>query len=457
MAFTAQRAEQIVLKSFGVTAPSVGTVREIINSTLSWIENCREWYFLSGGQTTLSLRAGLPYVELPVDVRNINAYSATRALVNTLEPTSQHELIRLRAQRAVTSTLHFWAALEYVPPGLTNLLVRTEDFSDSEWVTQPVSNGDAVPGTITANNAVSPLSTEQTATLLRVTSTAGAQQYVAQRAHYSQLTAGEYVWSVYVKKDTGVAHGSDLTKIRLDVPGGTSQVTGHIDWSGSAPAFAVVPGETAGTLTAVGSELGPDGWIRVWGSFSYAVAEGESQLECQIHPVDDSTANTGGVWVFGGQLERSLKSRFSPIASVSSVAPTPYAANRETEITASAPPRPALGLWPVPQSDQADVLSISYARSIPRIGNDTDEIQIPEWMDGLFVDALQRVARGWEDFDTGGIAERVEPLRNSRLFDDAEDRDSDMMPSYGPMNSGWIEATRGGWINWDTGRASALP
>ncbi len=454
MVYTLQRAEEMVIRSLGLTGqqPHVGTTREIINSTLTWLENCRAWRFLEEGQTTLDLIKDQPFVLLPSNVRNITGYSATRALINTFEPTTQHEIIRLRAQRTVTSQLHFWGALEYIAPGLTNLFVRTEDFSDAEWVTLP--GGDVVQ-VVTKNHATSPDSEEQTATRLLVNATGGNLKWVGQEAHYSALSAGEYVVSVKLKKDSTPPHTTDLSKIRLLVPGGTSQVTGHVDWSATPPTFTIIPGETTGSLTAVGSEVGADGWIRVWLSFAYAVAEGEGKMQLRIFPVQLSSA-TGSILAFGAQFERTLKSRFSEIASTSSVDPTTYEAVLGSEQTIQAPPRPALGLWPAPSANSTGTLSITYTKQIPRVGNDTDFIQIPEWMDMLFVDALQRCARGWEEFDVGGFAERLEPLRNSRLFDDCEDRDSDMMPSLGPMNAGHV-TTRGGWINWDTGRASALP
>jgi hypothetical protein len=53
--------------------------------------------------------------------------------------------------------------------------------------------------------------------------------------------------------------------------------------------------------------------------------------------------------------------------------------------------------------------------------------------------------------------ERLESLKRSEMFEDAEYADSEIMPNIGPMVAGHVVQSSSGWINWDTGATSALP
>jgi hypothetical protein len=453
MPFTFSETQRVIRKSMGLPqGTEVGTEQEIVSSVLSWLENARSWRYLETGQTTLDLVEDQPYVYLPDDVKRITGYSATRALINTLRPTTLHEIIRLRSQRTVTSQLHFWAALENILPGSINLLVKTEDLSDTDaWGT--ISIG-ATPQTRTVNHYQSPLSGENTATRLH-TSGAGVLRFVAQDVKHHLLTDGwEYVSSVWLRKDPTIAHTSDLSRVIFSVPGGTSQVTGDVDWSGAAPVFSLV--SSAGTLPLVGSELGPDGYIRVWCSFQYDKQEGSSDLRTAIYPCNNS-ADTGAIHAFGPQVEPTLKSKFGLITDASSTKPTAYDAVRTANRSIQGKPRPALALWPAPTADQVGTLSIAYVREARRPTEDVDVIDIPQFLDHVFITALQIVARGFEEHEINPMHERLESLKRSEMFEDAEYADSEIMPNIGPMVAGHVVQSSSGWINWDTGATSALP
>ncbi len=118
---------------------------------------------------------------------------------------------------------------------------------------------------------------------------------------------------------------------------------------------------------------------------------------------------------------------------------------------------PALSLWPPPQASSEGTLSIAYVRQLPRPDEDMDVVEIPRFLDGVFVTALQKHARGFEEHDKTSLEVSMEDLKRSALFVDSEYRDGELMPNIGPMTGGHVSASSSGWINWDTGATSALP
>ena len=461
MVLTVQRASEILTQSLGVSALSKVSPNEVINYTLGWLESANDWNYLTTGQAQLPLVADQPFVPLPLDVKHVTGYSATRALVNTFSFTTLHEIIRLRAQRTVTSQLHFWGALEYVPAAGTNLLVRTEDFSAAEWTTIP----GASVAVIVKNQSQGPLNDEVTADQIHQDDAVGGLEHVQQNAGYVDLASGDYTFSAYMRDDTTVTRvdgGAGVeTFSQLKVFGGGAQTVVDVDWSSSPPSVSLAAGMQTGTNASNADRFGisieANGWVRVHGVITYDKTEGSGALGCALFPMKDA-GDTGAIEAWGAQLERSLFSRYDDIASVSSKLPTTYQAERVSRRRSGVPRRFSFALWPTPTADsvgQGDI-SIVYDRQFTRVSNDCDYVDIPDYLEGIFLQALLLAGRGWEESDRGFPFERLQGLHRSDEFMLAMESDGMAVPSVGGMVNTHVNQ-RGGYIQWDTGKTSALP
>ncbi len=103
--------------------------------------------------------------------------------------------------------------------------------------------------------------------------------------------------------------------------------------------------------------------------------------------------------------------------------------------------KPRLDLWPDPPAGTTETLSIFYKASWPRVTTSDEEVQIPEWMEPLYIHWLRAYAKGYEDDadDQPGVNQRLAAVVNGPLYMGAVDRDGRLQPEYGPLRGGAVQ------------------
>lgn len=81
---------------------------------------------------------------------------------------------------------------------------------------------------------------------------------------------------------------------------------------------------------------------------------------------------------------------------------------------------PTLELFPTPQSDEIDALTIWYRRKVSNLSSDTDVPQFPDWIEPMFVQIVRHYAYLYEDDNPGNsAASQVDMLAPQMMARDA--------------------------------------
>lgn len=99
-----------------------------------------------------------------------------------------------------------------------------------------------------------------------------------------------------------------------------------------------------------------------------------------------------------------------------------------------AQPVPVLELYPTPITTDASALTVYYRSGwTPPINlNDQSTIQIPEYIEPLYIQLLRAFARGYEEEDQGSLDARLAELYGGVLYRTAAERDGAIQHQYGP-------------------------
>ncbi len=102
-------------------------------------------------------------------------------------------------------------------------------------------------------------------------------------------------------------------------------------------------------------------------------------------------------------------------------------------------PVATLKVWPEPNGDVWDELSLVYRRGWLPLTSDDDVVSIPDWLEPLYLQYVRAFAAGYEDGQTP--LERVAALdtaiglvENGNIYASAKRRDVATQPSYGPAS-----------------------
>jgi hypothetical protein len=194
---------------------------------------------------------------------------------------------------APSSTAYYGPRLDYdhvtrqprgflVEEARTNLLLYSEDFSQSAWT-------DAAPGstvTVAANDTTAP---DGSLTADRLTAATGGTNGMARQIR-TLVSSTTYTGSLFVKAST-----STQSRILLrDTSAGTNFADATLTWSSGVPSVA---GGATGTwtVTAFGN-----GWYRVAGTGATG-ATASPGVTFSVFP--DTAAGTNAIFVWGAQLE----------------------------------------------------------------------------------------------------------------------------------------------------------
>lgn len=99
-------------------------------------------------------------------------------------------------------------------------------------------------------------------------------------------------------------------------------------------------------------------------------------------------------------------------------------------------PMPRLEIWPTPNTSERDIFLVHYRAGWAQVRSDNDVINIPTWMESLYLAIVRAFALGYERDAEADVNQRLFPLRQGALFRAARERDGMTQPYYGLMENG---------------------
>ena len=106
-------------------------------------------------------------------------------------------------------------------------------------------------------------------------------------------------------------------------------------------------------------------------------------------------------------------------------------------------PMPRLEIWPTPATSQQDVFLVHYRGGWTEIRSDNDVINVPTWLEGLYLAAVRAVALGYERDSEMDVNQRLFAIRSGPLFTMARQRDMMTQATLGPLANGAAEYQHG--------------
>jgi hypothetical protein len=100
------------------------------------------------------------------------------------------------------------------------------------------------------------------------------------------------------------------------------------------------------------------------------------------------------------------------------------------------PPVPQLEVWPDPGSDQNGVWTLFYHAGWTRLTSDSVNIDIPEFIDSLYLRIARAFALGYEREDVASMEQRLGAIAAGPEFRAAAKRDGEVQPFYGRIVGG---------------------
>lgn len=85
----------------------------LVNHAGRWLTESHTWKWLEGASALVSFSASSDTAALPSDFGDLTGYDATDSIVNSLHPTTPHDILRLRTNEVVTSAGNYWFAITY--------------------------------------------------------------------------------------------------------------------------------------------------------------------------------------------------------------------------------------------------------------------------------------------------------------------------------------------------------
>lgn len=115
-------------------------------------------------------------------------------------------------------------------------------------------------------------------------------------------------------------------------------------------------------------------------------------------------------------------------------------------------PLPRLYIYPPPVTNQADAVTICYRAGWTRLVSAEDHINLPVWMEPLFLECVLAYLKGVTEHDNGTPGDRLAKVltMDNALYRGARRRDGFAQAVAGPMEGGHVQTRRrasyGGWV-----------
>ena len=114
-----------------------------------------------------------------------------------------------------------------------------------------------------------------------------------------------------------------------------------------------------------------------------------------------------------------------------------------------------LELYPTPSTTTTEALTLYYRAGWSRVYDDRKPLQMPAYIEPLYIELLRAFARGYEEEDQGSLSTRLNEIMKGAIFAISVDRDSSVQPDYGPIRNGAAAEMHRGKQHWDFNTISA--
>lgn len=101
--------------------------------------------------------------------------------------------------------------------------------------------------------------------------------------------------------------------------------------------------------------------------------------------------------------------------------------------------KPYIEISYAPTVSESETFMLAYHAAWKEACSDTDVIQIPTFMDALYLMVVMAFAQGYDEHDNGSLDARLSEIVNGPLFKSAAQRDGSMQPSIGMMQGGAVQ------------------
>lgn len=100
------------------------------------------------------------------------------------------------------------------------------------------------------------------------------------------------------------------------------------------------------------------------------------------------------------------------------------------------PPVPQLEIYPTPGADQNGAWTVIYNADWTRLTADSVNIDIPEWLDSLYLRLTRAFALGYEREDVASMEQRLAAIEAGPEYRNAARRDGMVQPTFGRLEGG---------------------
>jgi hypothetical protein len=169
------------------------------------------------------------------------------------------------------------------------------------------------------------------------------------------------------------------------------------------------------------------------GNISWRIDPGTIELPADLRDIisiaTTSISNVGGVALIS--LEDLLEKRARSVSITASTG-LYYGA----VVFSGSPPVPILEIWPSPSANTTGAFRIVYRSRWAAVTTDSEEIDIPEWTEDLYIQIVRAYAAGYERSKVASLHVRLAEIQASPIFDAARRSDGMVQPKYGILRNG---------------------
>lgn len=253
------------------------------------------------------------------------------------------------------------------------------------------------------------------------------------------LSGSTATWTVATLTLTQASAFTNYTYVsgdEIEILDGTGATTGVYKIASKASANAIVLSTSlaSGNLST--------------GDIEWAIYPGTISLPTDLRDITSIQSSTTSniIWVSLTSADKINQLRG---ANALTTSPALYHA---AVVYSGSPPVPILEIWPSPSANQTGALRIMYRSRWTHLYTDGGMIQLPEFVESLYVWIARTYAAGYERGDAVSIHQRLAELKLSPIFEAAVRSDGQVQPFYGrPRHGGAVMHRRRhtedhGWI-----------
>jgi hypothetical protein len=246
------------------------------------------------------------------------------------------------------------------------------------------------------------------------------------------ITTGDWDASALTLTKTGAFSGyTFVTGDQVQITAGTGLTTGYYNIASKTSSDVIVLESSPGSTTA--------------GTVSATMTLSSMALPTDFRDLVDIQPTEGLVYALNLTTQSYINQLRTNEVAVGNFIYWAAIVWGADATSAGGNPRPRLELYPTPTTSEADKFTLFYRAGWSTLSADDINIEIPDFLNTLYIAAVRAVARGYEeeDADAGGVLDRLDAIRGTAAFMDAQRRDSQQQMFRGAMRGGAVEMLHG--------------